>query len=131
MWFVGESGTRRCRGGSRGGLAQSGEANLVLGDIAAALAAHGRAVELDDVIGLDAAKREIVALTARLTQPHRQLAIPRGILLSGPPGCGKTMLARALTNRLDGGECRVPARRNTSRSASSPTAIWLRQIASS
>lgn len=59
--------------------------------------------DLDDVIGLRAAKRELLALSTRLTNRHEQLAIPRGILLWGPPGCGKTLLARVLTNLLGGG----------------------------
>lgn len=65
------------------------------------------AVGLDDVIGLNAAKRELVALSTRLTNSHRQLAIPRGILLWGP-GCGKTLLARVLTNLLGGDGSSVP-----------------------
>ncbi len=65
-------------------------------------------VDLDDVIGLSAAKRELVALAARLTKPHSQMAIPRGILLSGPPGCGKTLLARVLTGLLSGPDGCVP-----------------------
>lgn len=61
-------------------------------------------VDLDDVVGLAAAKRELVALAARLTRPHDQLAIPRGVLLWGPPGCGKTLLARAFTDLLAGAD---------------------------
>jgi cell division protease FtsH len=60
------------------------------------------AADLDDVIGLNAAKREMVALAARLTKPRAEAPIPRGVLLWGPPGCGKTLLARVFTNLLGG-----------------------------
>lgn len=63
--------------------------------------------DLDDVIGLDAAKREVAALAARLATPSEHVPVPRGVLLWGPPGCGKTLLARVLTNLL-GGEGPAP-----------------------
>ena len=55
---------------------------------------------LDDLVGLEAAKREISGLGARLAQRQQIVAagasISRGALFYGPPGCGKTSLARGL-----------------------------------
>jgi cell division protease FtsH len=59
-----------------------------------------RAVSLADVAGCDEAKLELTEVIEFLRSPERfhQLGarIPRGVMLFGPPGTGKTMLARAV-----------------------------------
>jgi len=60
---------------------------------------------LDKVAGMHALKQllrlEVVA-PIRDPEPHRRygLSIPNGILLYGPPGCGKTYIARQLAEEL-------------------------------
>merc|ERR1719433_664125 len=69
-------------------------------------------VTYSDIGGLDVQKQEMVeAVELPLTHPHlyQQIGIdpPRGVLMWGPPGCGKTMLAKAVANNTDATFIRV------------------------
>jgi len=62
-------------------------------------------VKFEDVAGMDEAKKEIKEFVDFLKKPemyHKLGAmIPRGALLTGPPGTGKTMLAKACANEAE------------------------------
>jgi transitional endoplasmic reticulum ATPase len=62
-------------------------------------------VTYDDIGGLDstiALLRDLVELPLRMPIVYRKMGLtpPRGVLLYGPPGCGKTQLVRALANEV-------------------------------
>ena len=62
-------------------------------------------VTFDDVAGIDEAKEEVAEIIEFLKNPKKfqRLGgrIPRGVLLIGPPGCGKTLLAKAIAGQAD------------------------------
>ncbi len=64
-------------------------------------------VTFNDVAGAQEAKQELSEIIEFLRYPQKFLnigaRIPKGVLLLGPPGCGKTLLARAVA-----GEANVP-----------------------
>jgi cell division protease FtsH len=62
-------------------------------------------ITFDDVAGIDEAKDEVKEIIEFLKNPKKfqKLGgrIPRGVLLVGEPGCGKTMLAKAIAGEAD------------------------------
>ena len=61
-------------------------------------------VKWDDVVGLEDCKQAIrESIVFPFLRPDLfKLGWPRGILLYGPPGCGKTMIAAATAAEIDG-----------------------------
>ena len=64
-------------------------------------------VKFDDVAGLDEEKQEMIEIVQFLKEPEKftkmGAKVPRGVLLYGKPGTGKTLIAKAIA-----GEAKVP-----------------------
>ena len=62
-------------------------------------------ITFKDVAGIEEAKEEVAEIIEFLKNPKKfqRLGgrIPRGVLLMGPPGCGKTLLAKAIAGQAD------------------------------
>ena len=66
---------------------------------------HRPDVLFSDVAGIEEAKSEVLEVVDFLKNPKKYKALggklPKGILLIGPPGTGKTMLAKAIAGEAD------------------------------
>jgi cell division protease FtsH len=93
--------SRRAAGGQMGALGSFGRSR------ARRVEGGETHVTFADVAGIDEAKGELTEVVDFLKNPERYQRlggrIPRGVLLSGAPGTGKTLLARAVA-----GEAGVP-----------------------
>jgi cell division protease FtsH len=96
FWFI----LKQAKGGVNQALS-FGKSNLKLFN------SFKNRITFKDVAGLKEAKQELVEIVDFLKNPKKYLAIgakiPRGVLLMGSPGTGKTLLARAVA-----GESGVP-----------------------
>jgi cell division protease FtsH len=92
---------RQMQGGGRGGAFSFGKSKARMLD------ESNNNVTFADVAGCDEAKEEVSELVEFLRDPSKfqKLGgrIPRGVLMVGSPGTGKTLLARAIA-----GEAKVP-----------------------
>ncbi|OFW58567.1 MAG: hypothetical protein A2W01_11085 [Candidatus Solincola sediminis] len=99
MWFFVFRRFSRRLGGVTGNPMSFGESKVKLYD---------RSVErvtFDDVAGLDEAKEELREIIDFLRFPQKYhsigASIPKGVLLVGAPGTGKTLLAKAVAGEAD------------------------------
>jgi cell division protease FtsH len=92
---------RQMQGGGRGGAFSFGKSKAKMLD------ESNNTVTFADVAGCDEAKEEVSELVEFLRDPSKfqKLGgrIPRGVLMVGSPGTGKTLLAKAIA-----GEAKVP-----------------------
>lgn len=92
---------RQMQGGGRGGAFSFGKSKARMLDESA------NSVNFADVAGCDEAKEEVAELVDFLRDPSKfqKLGgrIPKGVLMVGSPGTGKTLLAKAIA-----GEAKVP-----------------------
>ena len=92
---------RQMQGGGKGGAFSFGKSKARMLD------ENTNNITFADVAGCDEAKEEVAELVEFLRDPSKfqKLGgrIPRGVLLVGSPGTGKTLLAKAIA-----GEARVP-----------------------
>jgi len=98
IWFVIIRGLRSAGGGG-GMLGSFGKSRHRV------LAKESTGVTFDDVAGVDEAKDELREIVEFLKNPKKFMRlggrIPRGVLLTGEPGCGKTLLAKAIAGEAD------------------------------
>jgi ATP-dependent metalloprotease FtsH len=62
-------------------------------------------IKFSDIAGIDEVKSELTQVVEFLNKPQIYLkygvSLPKGVLLVGPPGVGKTMIAKAVANEAD------------------------------
>ncbi len=98
LWFL---MMKQMGGGKGGGAFGFGKSKAKM------LTEKDGVIKFGDVAGIDEAKEEVQEIVEFLKDPQKFTVlggkIPKGVLLSGNPGTGKTMLARAIA-----GEAGVP-----------------------
>lgn len=102
IYFMrGASGGGGNRGGGIGGVFSFGKSRAKVID------AKSNPIRFTDVAGCEESKQEVMEIVDYLKDPTKYQSlggrVPKGVLLSGAPGTGKTLLAKAIA-----GEASVP-----------------------
>jgi cell division protease FtsH len=99
IWFFIFRGLRNAAAGGSGMLGNFGKSRHRV------LQKEMTGITFADVAGIDEAKEEVTEIIEFLKNPKRFMRlggrIPRGVLLIGEPGCGKTLLAKAIAGEAD------------------------------
>jgi len=99
LWFLIARGMRSAGGGPGGMLGSFGKSRH------RTLTKEMTGITFKDVAGIEEAKDEVTEIIEFLKNPKKFTRlggrIPRGVLLSGSPGCGKTLLAKAIAGEAD------------------------------
>jgi len=98
LWMIISRGLRSA-GGAGGMLGSFGKSRHRV------LAKEQSGITFKDVAGIEDAKEEVAEIVEFLKHPKKFMRlggrIPRGVLLVGQPGCGKTLLAKAIAGEAD------------------------------
>ncbi len=99
LYFLIARGMRAAGGGAGGMLGSFGKSRH------RTLTKEMTGITFKDVAGIEEAKDEVTEIIEFLKNPKKFTRlggrIPRGVLLSGQPGCGKTLLAKAIAGEAD------------------------------
>ncbi len=99
IWFFIARGLRNAGAGPGGMLGNFGKSRHRM------LHKEMTGITFSDVAGIEEAKEEVEEIIEFLKNPKRFTRlggrIPRGVLLIGQPGCGKTLLAKAIAGEAD------------------------------
>jgi len=99
IWFLLFRGLRSAAGGPGGMLGNFGKSKHKM------MMKEKTGITFDDVAGINEAKDEVTEIVEFLKNPKKFTRlggrIPRGVLLIGEPGCGKTLLAKAIAGEAD------------------------------
>ena len=83
------------------GAARQGDANAELGDLSPSVSD----VRFSDVAGISEVKDELIEIVDFLKNPAKYrnfgIKLPKGILMIGEPGVGKTLIAKAVAGEAD------------------------------